>query len=103
MYRLLILLSFLVSIGSSAGEYAKEANENPFFNGELNLKYEGELAALGGTVIQHTIVEGKNVYLLDLKIDNVKPIWVTSFIKPEGKPKVEIGIDFVLLLIGYIL
>lgn len=89
MYRIIICLSLIFSCQIQAGEFAKQANENPFLSGELNPQYEGELTALGGTVIDHIVVENNNVYKLDLRIKDIKPIWVTSFIKPEGKQKIE--------------
>ena len=91
MFRVLAFLLFIFTLNCHAGDFSKEANENPFLNGELNPKYEGELTGLGGTIIDHIVVKNNNVYKLDLKLDNIKPIWVTSFIKPQGKQKIEKG------------
>ncbi|MBF7073584.1 hypothetical protein ISG33_09280 [Glaciecola sp. MH2013] len=91
MFRIIIVISLFFSTNCFSGEFAKEANENPFLNGELNPKYEGEITALGGTVIDHIVVENNNLYKLDLKIKGIKPIWVTSFIKPKGKQIIQKG------------
>ncbi|MBB1307754.1 hypothetical protein [Pseudoalteromonas sp. SR43-5] len=76
----------LLSHSLIAGEYAQEANENPFLNGELNSKYEGEVTALAGDVVEIQPTEQNfPVYKLNLSIVGVKPIWVTSIApKPEG-------------------
>lgn len=89
MYRIITLFTLVFSLQIQAGEFAKQANDNPFLSGELNPQYEGELTALGGTVIDHIVVESNNVYKLDLRIEGIKPVWVTSFVKPEGKQKIE--------------
>jgi hypothetical protein len=91
MSRILLVISLILSTSCFAGEFAKEANDNPFLNGELNPKYEGEVTALGGKVIEHIVVQNNNVYKLDLKIEGINPIWVTSFIKPDGKSTIEAG------------
>lgn len=91
MYRLILSILLFTSLNCVAGEYAKQANESPFLDGQLNPKYEGELTALGGTIVKHVIAQNNNVYLVDLKIEKIKPIWVTSFIKPQGKQQIELG------------
>ncbi|MDP2560874.1 hypothetical protein [Psychrobium sp. 1_MG-2023] len=100
MLKYLSILFFLIPIQALAGKYASEANDNPFENGELNAKYEGEATALGGTVLKHIVVNNKNLYLLDLKTPPIKNIWVTSFIKPQGKEIVEVGDNVIFK--GYI-
>ena len=100
MLKYLSILLFLIPIQTIAGKYANEANDNPFQNGELNAKYEGEATALGGTVLKHIIVNNNNLYLLDLKTPPIKNIWVTSFIKPQGKENVEVGDNVIFK--GYI-
>jgi len=100
MLKSLSVLLFLFSFQVLAGEYASEANENPFKDGELNAKYEGELTAIGGIILKQIVVENNKVYLLDLKTPSIKPIWVTSFITPEGKKAVEIGDNVIFK--GYI-
>ena len=75
---------------SIAGPFAKEANDNPFLNGELNPKYVGELSALAGKVIEIKTTHQKYpVYKLDLKIKGIKNIWVSSIAaNPNGDIKV---------------
>ena len=79
-----------------AGEYAQEANDNPFANGELNSKYEGEVTALAGEILEIKPTEQNfPVYKLNLNIEGIKPIWVTSIApKPEGGIKVGDNIIF---------
>lgn len=91
MTRIIVFLTLIFTFQIQAGEFAKQANDNPFLYGELNPQYEGEITALGGTVIEHIVVENNNVYKLDLRIEGIKPVWVTSFIKPEGKQKIELN------------
>ena len=91
---------FLTPIQAFAGKYANQANENPFHNGELNAKYEGEATALGGTVLEHITVNNNNLYLLDLKTPSINNIWVTSFVKAQGKEVVEVGDNVIFK--GYI-
>ena len=91
MFKIVLVFSLFLSANCFAGEFAKEANDNPFLNGELNPKYEGEATALGGTVVSHIVFDNKNFYKLDLKIEGIKPIWVTSFIQPDGKQTIEAG------------
>ena len=100
MIKYLLILLFLTPIQAFAGKYANQANENPFHNGELNAKYEGEATALGGTVLEHIIVNNNNLYLLDLKSPSINNIWVTSFVKAQGKEVVEVGDNVIFK--GYI-
>jgi hypothetical protein len=100
MLKNLSILFFLIPTQIFAGKYASEANENPFQSGELNAKYEGEATALGGTVLKHILVNNNNLYLLDLKTPSIKHVWVTSFIKPQGKEVVEVGDNVIFK--GYI-
>jgi hypothetical protein len=97
---ILLILLFLTPIQAFAGKYANQANENPFHNGELNAKYEGEATALGGTVLEHITVNNNNLYLLDLKTPSINNIWVTSFVKAQGKEVVEVGDNVIFK--GYI-
>jgi len=73
-----------------AGKYAVEANENPSLNGSLNPKYEGEVTALAGEVLDIKPTKQKfPVYKLNLRIEGVNHIWVTSIApQPEGGIKV---------------
>ena len=100
MIKYLLILLFLTPIQAFAGKYANQANENPFHNGELNAKYEGEATALGGTVLEHITVNNNNLYLLDLKTPSINNIWVTSFVKAQGKEVVEGGDNVIFK--GYI-
>ena len=100
MIKYLLILLFLTPIQAFAGKYANQANDNPFHNGELNAKYEGEATALGGTVLEHIIVNNNNLYLLDLKTPSINHIWVTSFVKAQGKEVVEVGDNVIFK--GYI-
>jgi hypothetical protein len=100
MIKYLLILLFLTPIQAFAGKYADQANENPFHNGELNAKYEGEATALGGTVLEHITVNNNNLYLLDLKTPSINNIWVTSFVKAQGKEVVEVGDNVIFK--GYI-
>ena len=100
MIKYLLILLFLTPIQAFAGKYANQANENPFHNGELNAKYEGEATALGGTVLEHIIVNNNNLYLLDLKTPSINNIWVTSFVRAQGKEVVEVGDNVIFK--GYI-
>ncbi|TRX56826.1 hypothetical protein [Thalassomonas sp. M1454] len=100
MRYIFTLLILLISISAFSGQYAKEANDNPFLNGELNPKYEGELTALSGDIVE--IIDGhkgKKLYKLNLNIAGLKHIWVTSFAPfAEG----EITINSKLIFRGYI-
>jgi len=100
MFKSLSILFLLFSVQTFAGQYANEANDNPFKDGVLNAKYEGEATALGGTVLKQIKLNNNNVYLLDLKTPPIKHIWVTSFIKPQGKEVVEVGDNVIFK--GYI-
>jgi len=100
MIKYLLILLFLTPIQAFAGKYANQANDNPFHNGELNAKYEGEATALGGTVLEHITVNNNNLYLLDLKTPSINNIWVTSFVKAQGKEVVEVGDNVIFK--GYI-
>jgi len=100
MIKYLLILLFLTPIQAFAGKYANQANENPFHNGELNAKYEGEATALGGTVLEYITVNKNNLYLLDLKTSSINNIWVTSFVKAQGKEVVEVGDNVIFK--GYI-
>ena len=84
------------SVQLMGGEYAKEANENPFLDGELNPKYEGEVTALLGVVVDLKPTKQKYpVYKLNLGIDGVNHIWVTSIAsQPDGGIKLGDAIVF---------
>ena len=87
----IILFSFLSVSFSYAGKYAAEANDNPFLNGELNPKYEGEVTALAGEVLMIKPTKEKfPVYKLNLRIEGVSHIWVTS-IAPKPKGGIKVG------------
>jgi hypothetical protein len=90
-FLMLFTIFSLFSYDLVAGEYAKEANENPFLNGVLNAKYEGEVTALAGEVIE---IKPTNksfpVFKLNLRVEGVEPIWVTS-IAPEPEGGIKVG------------
>lgn len=100
MRKILILIFLSISFNAFSGQYAKEANDNPFLNGELNPKYEGELTALSGDIVD--IIDGdkgKKLYKLNLNIAGLKHIWVTS-VAPFAEN--EITINSKLIFKGYI-
>ena len=80
----------LISFSSFAGQYAKEANDNPFYEGELNAKYEGEVVAIAGEVVEvKSTKQNYPAFKLNLRLEGVNPIWVTSIApQPEGGIKV---------------
>jgi len=91
--KFLLSIFFVVVVFAQsvvAGEYAQAANDNPFLNGELNPKYEGEVIALAGEVLEIQPTKQKfPVYKLNLRINGIKNIWVTSIApQPEGGIKV---------------
>jgi hypothetical protein len=100
MRKFLSIIFLSLSFTVMSGEFAKEANDNPFLNGELNPKYEGELIALSGDIVE--IIDGHNgkkLYKLNLNIAELKSIWVTSFAPfAEG----EVSISSKLIFKGYI-
>jgi hypothetical protein len=100
MRKFLFIIFLSLSFTVMSGEFAKEANDNPFLNGELNPKYEGELIALSGDIVE--IIDGHNgkkLYKLNLNIAELKSIWVTSFAPfAEG----EVSISSKLIFKGYI-
>jgi len=89
---LISILIILVSIQPSiAGKYAQEANDNPFKNGELNLKYEGEKTALAGEILEIKPTKQKfPIYKLNLRIEGIKHIWVAS-IAPSTNGEIKVG------------
>jgi hypothetical protein len=100
MRKFLFIIFLSLSFTVMSGEFAKEANDNPFLNGELNPKYEGELIALSGDIVE--IIDGHNgkkLYKLNLNIAELKSIWVTSF-APFAKG--EVSISSKLIFKGYI-
>ena len=79
MNKILATVFLALSFQSYAGPYAKEANENPFLDGELNPKYEGELAAISGDIVKIIdMPNGYPLYKLNLNMAGIKPIWVTN-------------------------
>jgi len=100
MRNFLFFVFFSLSFGASAAGLAEDANSNPFLNGELNPKYEGQLTALSGDIIE--IIEGhenRKLYKLHLNIEGVKPVWVTS-LAPFAKG--DISMNSKLIFRGYI-
>jgi hypothetical protein len=73
-----------------AGEYAKEANDNPFLNGQLNPKYEGEVIAIAGEVVEIKPTEQNYLALkINLRLPNIESIWISSIApQPDGGIKV---------------
>ena len=73
-----------------------QSPDDPFLNGELNLEYEGQLTGLAGEVIDIKDTKQKfKAYKLDLKIEGIKPIWVSSIASiPGGELKVGDEIIF---------
>jgi len=54
--RHFLFFVFLLPIGALTAGLAEKTNNNPFLDGELNPKYEGQLTALSGDII--AIIEG---------------------------------------------
>ena len=87
----IFLITLLLIKPLSAGEYAQAANDNPFVNGELNSKYEGEITILAGEVLEiQPTKQNFPVYKLNLRIEGIKNIWVTS-IAPQPKGGIKVG------------
>ena len=83
-----------------AGDFAQEANDNPFLNGELNAKYEGEATALAGEILEIKQTKQKYpAYKLNLSINNIKNIWVTSIAPP---PEGGVNIGDMIVFKGFI-
>ena len=59
IYYLVILTLTIIAQPAVAGKYASEVNENPFLNGVLNSKFEGEETALIGEIIKVQITKQK--------------------------------------------
>lgn len=77
-----------------------DANKKPFLKGELNAKYEGELTALAGQIMDIKPTRQKYpVYKLNLQLEGIKPIWVTSIAPAPGK---EIKVGDMIIFKGYI-
>lgn len=97
-----IILLMLSLLGQPAisGDFAQEANDNPFLNGELNAKYKGEATALAGEILEIKQTKQKYpVYKLNLRIKNIKNIWVTSIAPP---PKGGVNIGDMIVFKGFI-
>lgn len=75
-------------------------SESPFLDGQLNLELEGELTALAGEVIDKKDTKQKYpVYKLNLRLDGVGSIWVTSI---GEAPVGGINIGDMMIFKGYI-
>ncbi len=94
-----VVLSIFVVSSTMAGQYAAEANDNPFIDGGLNAKYAGEATALAGKIIGIKTISSNKLYKLNLNLDGANDIWVANFIKPQGK-KLELGDEVIFK--GYI-
>lgn len=94
-----VIAVLLVAFNVSAGPYAKQANDNPFLNGELNPVYAGESTALAGKILEINTFQNSKLYKLDLSLEGIEPIWVANFIKPQGK-SLELGDEVIFK--GYI-
>ena len=70
MKFLLAIIFSIVILGQplNAGEYAQEANDNPFLNGELNSKFRGEVTAIAGEILD--IKPTKQNYPLQTKLES---------------------------------
>lgn len=100
MTRFFLTLVLFLTFNAHAGPYAQQANENPFLDGQLNPKYAGELTALSGDIVDiRDNSKGNPLYLLDLNIDGIDPIWVTGIV-PFAKG--EISTQSQLIFKGYI-
>lgn len=94
-YVLVILTLILIVQQTVAGKYASEASENPFLKGVLNSKFEGEETALVGEIIKiQTTKQKYPVYKINLNLDGIKHIWVTS-IAPQPNGGIKVG-DFIV-------
>lgn len=94
-----MFFTFLIFISSMA--YAQEAVQgSPFSNGILNPEFEGQLTALLGEVIDiKTTSDDKQLYLLNVGIKGVKPIWIAPMVRVASG---EIAIGSQLIFRGYI-
>ena len=94
-----LFFTFLIFISSMT--YAQEAVQgSPFSNGILNPELEGQLTALLGEVIDiKTTPDDKQLYLLNVGLKGVKPIWITPMVRVASG---EIAIGKQLVFRGYI-
>ena len=93
MKLLTIIFIFLITLSacSKSDNLGKDANNNPFLNGELNQKYEGQKTALAGQVMEIKPTKQKYpVYKLNLRLKGINPIWVTS-IAPNPGGEIKVG------------
>ena len=88
---LFILLPVFFYSTANAGDFAKQANDNPFLHGELNPLYEGEKTALQGEIVEIKSTKEKYpLYKLNLHTKEIKNIWVTS-ISPQPLGGIKVG------------
>lgn len=101
MNKLLILLTvFFYYQTVIAGDYAQQANDNPFLNGKFNPKYKGEKTALQGEIVEIILKNQKYpLYKLNLPTKGIKDIWVASISTP---PKGGINIGDMVVFKGFI-
>ncbi len=86
LLTLLLILPLFFHTIANAGDFAKQANDNPFLHGELNPKYEGEKTALQGEIIEIKSTKQKYpLYKLNLRTKDIKHIWVTSKSSPADE------------------
>ena len=100
--NLIIVVFLLISSVTYGGDVdlAKAANENPFHNGGLNPDYEGQKTALAGEVMEIKPTNEKfPVYKLNLRLEGINPIWVTSIAPAPGG---EIKVGDMIIFKGFI-
>ena len=78
----------------------KALDGSPFSNGQLNPAYEGQMTPLAGEVIDIKSTKEKySLYKLNLRMEGVDPIWVTSI---GTQPMGGIHIGDMIIFRGYI-
>lgn len=95
-----VLVLSIIVVALATEDKAKLANENPFYNGELNVRYEGELTALAGRVISiKSDSKGREFYQIDLRLKGINHLWVSG-ITPFAEGDIKLGDE--LIFRGYI-
>ena len=88
----IIILSIATSFVCASNEdLARAANENPFLNGELNPKYEGQKTALAGEILEiKSTTQNFPIYKLNTRLKGINAVWVTS-IAPAPSGGIKVG------------